>query len=596
MYGAAIFYCCLLTISIFRHEPWADEAQAWLLARDSNLLDLWTHLLHYEGTPGIWHTLLLVLVRAGLPYGGLNVVSGVFGAAAAWMLIRYAPFPLPVRLSLPFTFFLAYQYPGVARSYSIVPLLLFGCAAIYKNGVQRIGLFTFLVCAMAGLSLHALVLSVSIWVAFHIDVVRDWGWITASTRKKLLVAGAVYVAWALVMIAAAWPAKDVAFPYHVDFSLGHFVRESGSALNEAFAGQPVASLAAIALSLPFLWRGNGLGVFLISSVLLCAASSLVYGNVWHHGILFLAWLFAVWISATNTKPTWPILTALAIVIVFQCYWTVDSWRYDWQRPYSGGSEAAMYLQKSGIAGGGVFCAGFPCAGVQPYFYRNEFTNFDHSYWDWSSKNRADDPTPLLSSKAPEFALIGYKMEAERIRWTNLVNIAGYRNIRHFEGGVFWRTRILQPETFDLYQRGTPGPMMSSIDMANPVAARQLLSGFYALENHAWRWTARRFSLALAAPPEASTKGATLLLHFYVPEAQAKKLGPVTLIARVDNVPLRPETFSGSDTFTYSRDVPADILQPRIIPVSFSFDKSVPPGGAEARELAAVVASVELRTR
>jgi len=52
----------LVTVAVLaRHEPWADEAQSWLLARDASLYDLWTRLLHYEGTTGLWQTLLHLL-------------------------------------------------------------------------------------------------------------------------------------------------------------------------------------------------------------------------------------------------------------------------------------------------------------------------------------------------------------------------------------------------------------------------------------------------------------------------------------------------------------------------------------------------------
>ncbi len=620
-YGAAAVYCCVVALSIARHEPWADEAQAWLLARDSSLADLWTRLLHYEGTPGVWHTLLHVLIRLGLPYSGLNIVSGVLGLAAAWLVFRYAPLPLAVRLLLPFTFFLAYQYPVVARSYSLAPLLVFGCAVLYQNAVERIGLFTFLLCLLAGLSLHALVLSVSIWLSFYLGVpmgreesrpyrnravtgrerspqsymifrgaVRRWH------DKRLLTAGAVYVAFVILMIATAWPAKDVAFPYHVGFSFERFSTAAWANFSGAFAGQPIVSLAIVALSIPFLWQGRTLGMFLLSSILLCAASAFVYGNVWHQGFLFLAWLFAVWIAAENLKPTWPILASLSIAIAIQCYWTAASWKYDWQQPYSGSRVAAAYLRNTGIAGQRPFCIGFPCAAVQPYFDRNVFANFDRAYWDWSSQNRADDPTALFSSKAPAFVLLGYETDAERIHWTQVVEMAGYQEIKHFEGNVFWRTRILQPESFDLYRRGTPRPIASTIVMANPTTADQLLSGFYDLENNAWRWTARKFSVALETPPDAAQKGATLLLQLYVPDAQSKKLGPMTLSAQINDAHLAPQTYAGSGRFTYSREVPSSVLQQQMIPVSFSFDKATPPSGAEARELGVVVTSVELTRR
>lgn len=591
--GAAVFYCCVVGLSIWHHEPWADEAQAWLLARDSSLVDLWTRLLHYEGTPGVWHTLLHLLIRLGLPYGGLNIVSGVLGLAAAWMVFRYAPLPLPVRVLLPFTFFLAYQYPVVARSYSMAPLLVFGCALLYKDAASRIWIFTLLLCLMAGLSLHALMLSVSISLAFSFGVVRGWRSIDGPRRRRLLVAGGVYLVFVVLMIAAAWPTKDVAFPYHPGFSLGRFFSAIETTFIEAFAGQPVVSLAIVALSVPFLWKGHTLGMFVLSSLFLCSASAFVYGNVWHQGFLLLAWLFAVWIAATNIRPAWPILASLSLVIAIQCYWTVESWRYDWQQPYSGGRAAAASLRNTGIAQQRLFCIGFACASVEPYFARNVFANFDRSYWDWSSQNRADEPSPLLSSKAPAFVLVGYKTEEERVHWTDLVNTAGYQTMEHFEGNVFWRTRILQPESFDLYRRGTPRPIASEIDMANPAIAKQLLSGFYGVENHAWRWTARRFSVALETPADAAQNGATLRLHFYVSDAQAKKLGPMTLSAKVNDATLPSQTYAGSGQFTYAREVSSSVLQQQMVPVDFSFDKATPPSGAEARELGVVVTSVEL---
>src|SRR4051812_16341459 len=145
----------LLAFNIAHHEPWADEAQSWLLARDSNLFELWTKLLCYEGSPGLWHTLLYFCIRLGVPYAGINIVSGVAGFAAVYILLRYAPFPLSVRLLLPFTFFLSYQYAVIARNYVLAPALLFSCAVIYKDGVRRSGIMTVLLCCLAAVNAQA---------------------------------------------------------------------------------------------------------------------------------------------------------------------------------------------------------------------------------------------------------------------------------------------------------------------------------------------------------------------------------------------------------------------------------------------------------
>src|SRR5919108_4554632 len=120
----------LLGAMLFYHEPWFDEAQAWLIARDASPLDLVTRVLRYEGSPGLWHLILMVPARLHLPYATLNVVSGLFALAAGALFLRLAPFPWPVRLLYPFSFWAFYQYGVVARSYVMGPLLLFAAALI----------------------------------------------------------------------------------------------------------------------------------------------------------------------------------------------------------------------------------------------------------------------------------------------------------------------------------------------------------------------------------------------------------------------------------------------------------------------------------
>ena len=37
------------------HEPWFDEAQAWLIARSASLYEILFEIPHYEGHPQMWH-------------------------------------------------------------------------------------------------------------------------------------------------------------------------------------------------------------------------------------------------------------------------------------------------------------------------------------------------------------------------------------------------------------------------------------------------------------------------------------------------------------------------------------------------------------
>ncbi|MDQ6760893.1 MAG: hypothetical protein M3Z32_13655, partial [Acidobacteriota bacterium] len=205
-YSALSIYACLVACSLWRHEPWADEAQAWLLARDGGLLKLWSSLLHYEGTPGLWHTLLWGLIQLGAPYRAAGVLSAVLGFLAAVIVMTRSPFPLVVRVLLPFTYFLCYQYVVVARSYSLLPLLLFVSILLYPRRERSILAFSSVLALLAGVSVHGFLLSASMWITSHLEFLRTWKQLEASTKKRILVADLVYVAILVLLVCSAWPA------------------------------------------------------------------------------------------------------------------------------------------------------------------------------------------------------------------------------------------------------------------------------------------------------------------------------------------------------------------------------------------------------
>ncbi len=130
-----------------------------------------------------------------------------------------------------------------------------------------------------------------------------------------------------------------------------------------------------------------------------------------------------------------------------------------------------------------------------------------------------------------------------------------------------------------------------IHVADPRASLQLVKGFHEVEQNAWRWTMARFAVTLRAPAGASQKGATLVLKGAVPDPVIAKLGPVTLTANVEGVPLAAETFSKPGEYTYRRDVPPAAFPAEAVMVNFALDKALAPGEADHRELGLVVTSV-----
>jgi len=137
-------------------------------------------------------------------------------------------------------------------------------------------------------------------------------------------------------------------------------------------------------------------------------------------------------------------------------------------------------------------------------------------------------------------------------------------------------------------------LLSTVNAADPAAEEQLLEGFHTVEQRAWRWVEKRFSLLLQPPPPAPGQLASLDLRFTIPEVIEQRVGPVTLSATVNGVALGAETFEAAGEHLYTREVPEGALTEAPARVEFEVDKAMPPSDQDSRELAIVVQSIALR--
>jgi hypothetical protein len=133
----------------------------------------------------------------------------------------------------------------------------------------------------------------------------------------------------------------------------------------------------------------------------------------------------------------------------------------------------------------------------------------------------------------------------------------------------------------------PPRLAGAVDFSRPEQASQIDSGLYDVENHSWRWTAKKFVVRLGAPPGA--RGGVLKLAGAVPDPVIAANKTITLSCGVNGNLLPPETFTKAGDFTVVRDVPP--LSGTAV-VECSVDKTLPPG-ADRRELGLIVKGLKL---
>ena len=139
-------------------------------------------------------------------------------------------------------------------------------------------------------------------------------------------------------------------------------------------------------------------------------------------------------------------------------------------------------------------------------------------------------------------------------------------------------------------------LASVVHVADPNSASQLVSGFHDIEQNSWRWTMGAFSVTLRPPSNSAQRGATLELHFSIPEPMITKFKTMALSAKIGATALPPESYTQAGEFVYKRDITPDLLTGNSVKVDFALDKFAQPGEFDGRELGLIVTSVGLEPK
>jgi hypothetical protein len=139
-------------------------------------------------------------------------------------------------------------------------------------------------------------------------------------------------------------------------------------------------------------------------------------------------------------------------------------------------------------------------------------------------------------------------------------------------------------------------LASTVRTSDPSHAVQLVNGFHAVEDGAWRWTKGKFSVNLQPPVSGAARGADLVMKFTVPEIVIRKNKDVTINASVNGAHLPPASFRTVGEHTLKLSVPASAVAGDAVRCDFVLDKTLPPTPEEQRELGVIVLSIGLQKK
>jgi hypothetical protein len=143
-------YVLVSILGLHYHEMALEEAQFFLLGRDSDSLSALYHNMQYEGHPRLW-CCLLFFVSHYTPFGyaGMQALHMAIAAAAVFIFLRYAPFGLLTKIGVIGGYYFLFEYDILSRNYAPGILLIFICCRLIgqsRHNLYGIGALLLLLC------------------------------------------------------------------------------------------------------------------------------------------------------------------------------------------------------------------------------------------------------------------------------------------------------------------------------------------------------------------------------------------------------------------------------------------------------------------
>ena len=305
--GIIAAYVAVNLFTILHHEPWRDEAQAWLIARDASLLGLLKQM-NYEGSPALWHLILLPFAKAGLPYISESLVHLLIATAMVAVFVLGAPFPRTTKVLFVFSYYVGYEFSVLARCYSLGILLMFLTAAMHERRFRHPLGYGLLVLLLSNTNVFMLFVASALALRFGYELVRGR---ESVDHRKLACLGLALMGLGMALaVLQLIPARDNERRAAVNLvRLGNFPR----AIEGAFfpnGGDPntyalVAAVVLVAALLSILRRPGALFVVLWSFAALSYVFMFKYHAARrHHALLFMILMFGLWIARYEPEVYW----------------------------------------------------------------------------------------------------------------------------------------------------------------------------------------------------------------------------------------------------------------------------------------------------
>lgn len=401
-----VFLLSMLWIAIVaaHHEPWRDEADAWLMARDAPLLRIFG-LASFSGTPALWYLTVRALVLLSLPYVALTGFSVILGLISIWLVLFRLKLPPLIACGAVAGFHLAYQYSVIARNYSLGVPLFFLAISLDRGRERKSLLYGAIIALLANTGAHFLVLAVALMVTWTMDLpIRQRPW-------KGMAVGFLGIAVSVLQLYPR-PGGQFSAQFFPDirFSTIESVLATLFGPEYGYDFEWIGSTVFLVLLFASLLNSRRAATFFILSVtgLLYIFVCKYFAGTRHSGLVLVGALGAISLADHSIRKGPGLhVTKVMLVILFamlglSSYKAINAGIADINKPFSDSYEMSVFMRRAALEDREVAAHYAPhCASVLPYLKTRTFyypgSKRSGTYMLWDSEYARGNRTSVVKA-------------------------------------------------------------------------------------------------------------------------------------------------------------------------------------------------------
>lgn len=448
-----IIWKCTIILAFFAvafymhtfHEPWSDEAQSYLLARDNSFIEVFKYI-RYEGTPPLWVFIIKLFINFGGSYETLYILPLIISTVGVAIYVFKINVPKYLKVLFPFTYFILCQYTIVARNYCMVFLALMIVASIYPDRMKKTWRYCLSLIFLMQISLHTFLIAGSLFLLFIMEIKDE------NKFKQYTKYFAVTAMFFVIILIIMFPPNDcyITGRRGVDLFkvLGHATfSSSDNILINALVFYVVITI--ILFNCNNIRKGVKHIIILFLPIMSLMTS--VRCSNWHYGIITILILFYSIITDTINKK-YMIKFMFLVLCIVQVLWSINFIIYDYNNNYSAGKSASEYIKLNEYKGKSIAGYGYDITAIQPYFEKNIFANsimIEKSFWIWNMKQLENDKS-FYDIEHDIYIISCYRLQNYAGLIRRLENL-GY-TYNYLESDLFYKYETSEPKGYIIFEK------------------------------------------------------------------------------------------------------------------------------------------------